>query len=74
MKLKPEQLMYVRSMGKALQITAIFTDADEANRYMARPGLEEGVVAEFGPYIILAAMYDKGIDLPARAAVEKARA
>jgi hypothetical protein len=60
MKLKPEQTLYV--MGKALQVTAIFTDSEEANRYMETR--EEGVVAEFGPYILLAHLHDKGISIP----------
>ena len=59
MRLNPEtQNLYVRSMGKLLRVTAIFTSDDDANAYMAKK--DEGVVACFGPYILLANMYDKG--------------
>lgn len=58
MKLSDTQTLYVRSMGKALRVTAIFTNVREANQYMETR--DEGVVAEFGPYILLAGLYDKG--------------
>ena len=59
MRLKPAtDFIYVRSMGKLLRVTAMFTDTDKANAYMA--GADEGVVACFGPYILLANLYDKG--------------
>jgi len=63
MKLKPEQQLYVRSMGKALRVTAIFTVDSEANAYMER-NKDEGVVAEFAPFILIANIYDCGIDIP----------
>lgn len=49
-------------MGKALRVTAIFTSDDEANKYMEVH--DDGVVAEFGQFIFLAALHDKGITLP----------
>jgi hypothetical protein len=59
MRLKPNQALYVRSMGNALRVTAIFTSADEANEY-TESHRDEGVVAQFGPYILLANLYDPG--------------
>ena len=63
MKLKPEHMLYVRSMGKALRVVAIFTSADESNRYM-ETHRDTGCVAEFGPYIFLANLHDHGITIP----------
>ena len=59
MKLKPEQIMYVRSMGKALRVTAIFTDAKDANKYM-EANRDQGVIAEFKPFIFIANLHDQG--------------
>lgn len=65
MKLKhPEQMLYLRSMGKVLLITAIFTDENDVNAYMEKHKGEEGVIAQFGPYIFLANMRDKGVPIP----------
>lgn len=61
MKLNPEQTLYIRSMGKALQVTAIFTDISAANRHMERSN--DAVVAEFGKLIFLADVGDKGIKI-----------
>lgn len=62
MKLKPEQALYVRSMGKALRVTAIFQTDAEANAHMERT--DDAVVAVFGPLILLADKYDPGINIP----------
>lgn len=59
MKLKAEQKLFVRSMGKLLRVTAIFTSDDEANAYMARHD-SQAVVAVFGSLVLLADKYDKG--------------
>jgi hypothetical protein len=59
MRLKDEQRVYVRSMGKALRVTAVFTSDDEANAYMAKH-LDEGVVAQFGRFVLLANLHDRG--------------
>lgn len=64
MKFNDKQTLYVRSMGKALRVTAIFTDDDEANRHMARSDNDDAVVAVFGPYILLADKYDHGTPIP----------
>lgn len=59
MKLKPEQVLYVQSMGKALRVTAIFDNPSDANHYMAR-NKDEAVVAELGTMVLIANVYDKG--------------
>lgn len=63
LKLKEEQTLYVRSMGKALRVTTIFTDDATANAYMARTK-DEGVVTEFPPFIFLANLHDQGVKIP----------
>lgn len=71
-KLKDEHVLYVRSMGKALRVTAWFTDEAAANAYMASArGRQEGVVAQFGELILLADMHDKGVTIPAGHAKNK---
>ncbi|MEA1050483.1 hypothetical protein U5801_11775 [Lamprobacter modestohalophilus] len=59
------QTIYVRSMGKALQVTALFDNDDEANAWMGKPGNEDAVVACWGHLVVLANKYDRGIPLPA---------
>lgn len=63
MKLKDTEQLYVRSMGKALRVIAIFEDTDAANDYMARHD-GAAVVAVFGKYILLAEKTDRGITIP----------
>lgn len=63
MRLNPDQIMYVRSMGKALRVTAIFTNDDDANNYMRR-NKDEAVIACFEPFVLLANVYDKGVPIP----------
>lgn len=63
MKLPAHQVLYVRSMGKALRVTAIFTDDDDTNAYLAK-NRDESVVAVFGDFILIANTYDHGINLP----------
>ena len=62
MKLSDTQIMYVRSMGKALRVTAVFTSDDEANAYMHK-NKNEGVIACFGNLVLLANIYDKGVTI-----------
>jgi len=57
---KDETKLYVRSMGKMLKITAIFDDDDSANKHMAKPDNNDGVVATSGNLVLLADVYDKG--------------
>lgn len=59
MKLNSEQRLYVRSMRKALSVTAIFTDDAAANAFMEK-NRDDAVVAVFGNFIFLAKVWDKG--------------
>ena len=65
MKLAPEQIMYVRSMGKALRVVAIFRTDDEANAFMEK-NRDTGVVAVFGDLVLVANLYDKGVKIEDR--------
>lgn len=56
-----QELLYLYSMGKRLRVTAIFTDEAEANNYMEKSNLREGVIAEVKPFIFLANLNDRGI-------------
>ena len=64
MRLQQHQLVYVRSMGKLLRVTAVFHDEDEANKYMEKHA-DEGLVACFAPYFLIANVYDKGEEISA---------
>lgn len=62
--LNPEtDWLYVRSMGKALRVTAIFLTDAQANAYMATHD-DQACVAVFGGLVLLASKYDPGIPLP----------
>lgn len=64
MILDPERhWLYVRSMGKALRVTAIFPSDAEANRYLAGHR-DQGCIAVFGALVLIAKLYDPGIRLP----------
>lgn len=56
---KAQEKIYLYSMGKRLRVTAMFTDVKDANAYMERHD-DEGVIAELGPFIFLANLYDQG--------------
>lgn len=58
MNLDDKHIMYFRSMGKLLRITAIFTDIDECNRHCEKSN--DAVIAESGKFIFCADMGDKG--------------
>ena len=62
MRIPKELTLYIRSMGKALRVTAIFQDVDEANKYMEQ-NKDEGVVAEFNGMVLLADLYDHGAEI-----------
>lgn len=65
-KLKEKtEWLYVRSMGKALRITAIFTNDDDANRFMER-NPDDAVVACFAGLVFLARKYDRGVTIADR--------
>jgi hypothetical protein len=61
-KLKPEHVIYVRSMGKALRITAMFTNVADANAYLERHK-DEGVIAEIQGIVFIANLHDKGVKI-----------
>jgi hypothetical protein len=54
-----DELLHIYSMRKRLRIYAIFTNAADANDYMAKHD-NLAVVACFGNFIFLADQYDKG--------------
>lgn len=58
-KLKEHEKLKVATMGKLLDITAIFTSDDEANAYMHR-NPDEGVVAEIQGVVFIANVHDMG--------------
>ena len=62
-----ETKLYVRSMGKAFEVTGLFASDDEANDWMSRHS-GHGVIACAGNLVIVASMYDGGtnaaFDLP----------
>lgn len=60
MKLSGEHILYLRSMGKLFRVTAIFTSDAEANAYMEKHR-EEGLIAEFKPYLYIANLHDQGL-------------
>lgn len=63
MKLKTEtEFLYVRSMGKLLRVTAMFDNDADANKFMAKND-GHSVVACFGPYVLLANVYDTGLQV-----------
>lgn len=71
MKIPKEQTLYIRSMGKALLVTALISGetkderTDAANEY-CRKNPDEGVVSEFHGMVFIANIYDRGIPLPRR--------
>jgi hypothetical protein len=46
-------------MGKRLRVTAIFHDVADTNTYLSQHS-DEGVIAEFPPYVFVANLYDRG--------------
>ncbi len=62
MKLFPNKdkvRLFTRSMGKLLEITAIFDSDDDANEYMAKHS-DQGVISCSGSLVMLANLHDKG--------------
>lgn len=58
-KMKPDDVLYIHSMGKRLRITAIFHSDADAIAYLKRHS-DEGVIAAFDPYVFIANIYDHG--------------
>jgi hypothetical protein len=63
MHLNPDQVLYVQGgLGRLHRVTAVFTDVDAANTYLAAaPG--EAVIAVFDKFIFLARTDDDGFPL-----------
>lgn len=61
-KLAPEHIIYLRSMGKALRITAMFGTDDEANAYLEKHR-DEGVIAVIQDIVFIANLHDKGMKI-----------
>lgn len=65
MKFTPQPKgLYVRSMGKALVVLAIFDNDDEANAFMAKHD-HAAVVACIGCLVLIADRFDPGTPIPA---------
>lgn len=68
MKIKKEQTLYVRSMGKALKVTAMFYNEDpdaltkEINSYSEKHR-DEGLVSIINDFALMAHMYDHGVKI-----------
>ena len=54
---KPGEVLWLCSMGKRFQVTAIFTEEAEANAHMETHD-DQAVIACFGPFIVLANKYE----------------
>jgi len=61
MKLKNDQFLFIYSMGKRLRVTAIFHSDNDANAYLEK-NRDEGVIASYGPYVLVASLYDRGCE------------
>ena len=59
---KEKTELYMRSMGKALKVTSIFTTVDSTNAYL-ETHRDEGVVAEADGLIFCANTYDHGVEI-----------
>jgi hypothetical protein len=53
---KPDEEVWINSMGKRFRLTAMATTTAAANDYMAKHD-REAVIAEFGPLILIANIY-----------------
>ncbi len=54
---KPDETLWIHSMGKRFQVRAIFTDDESANSYM-EGHRDTGLIAEFGPFRIVANLHE----------------
>lgn len=62
MILSPDQPLFIHTFGRAVRVTAIFTDPDSANRFMDQ-NQSHGVLAEYAPFVLLAELSDLGMPL-----------
>lgn len=65
-RLTDTESLYVRSMGKALRVTAIATSDAEANAHMSTHR-DDACIAVFGSFVLMAHRYDHGIVIPREA-------
>jgi len=66
MKLYPNRdncTLFARSMGKALKITAIYDNDNDANYHMSRAGNNDAVICVSGNLVFLADVHDKGLKI-----------
>ncbi len=70
MKFKPEEILFLYSMGKCFRVTAIFSDMAAANRHMER-NTNAACIAAFGneddkrgELVFIADKYDPGQKAP----------
>lgn len=56
-KLKPDENIWICSMGKKFRLTAIFQSVDETNDY-CRKNRDVGVIAVAGGFIFVACLYE----------------
>ena len=54
------EILYIRSMGKALKVTGVFLNDEDANRFCDEQSEKHGVVACPGFLILTAKMHDHG--------------
>jgi hypothetical protein len=63
MMLQPNEVLFVRGgLGRYHRVTAVFTEPDSANAYLAT-NPTEGVIAAFSHMIFLANTTDLGISI-----------
>jgi hypothetical protein len=69
MKLKPDEVLYVQGgLGCFHKVTAVFTDPDAANAYLANASAE-AVLSVFAGIIFIAACDDLGLLLPSLSSI-----
>jgi hypothetical protein len=59
-RLRENETLYVRSMGKALLVTHIATTDGDVNAICERDR-DVGIVGQFGEFRLLARLHDKGV-------------
>jgi hypothetical protein len=54
---KPDEQLWLYSMGKRFRVRAIFTDVSGSNRFMEQHN-ETALIACFGPFQVIANVYE----------------
>ena len=57
------EVLYIRSMGKALTVTGVFLNDEDANRFIESQKERHGVVACPGSLVMTAKIHDHGIKI-----------